>query len=85
MYRDRAWESYTVGEDPKYNEYDLIVRVDHERKRASSYKTNPSDVKQSLNKEKRKKELVRITIENQKMFNRLTAKKANYETRFILR
>ncbi|CAD8055576.1 unnamed protein product [Paramecium primaurelia] len=71
--------------------------MNNERKRATSNWQNNNMTasnfnqsqsvhrKQSLNKEKRKKELVRITIENQRLMNRLVTKKPNYNTKIILK
>ncbi|CAD8045378.1 unnamed protein product [Paramecium primaurelia] len=72
--------------------------MNNERKRATSNWQNNNNMttsnfnqsqsvnrKQSLNKEKRKKELVRITIENQRLMNRLVTKKPNYNTKIILK
>ncbi|CAD8159883.1 unnamed protein product [Paramecium octaurelia] len=71
--------------------------MNNERKRATSNWQNSNQPaanfnqsqsvhrRQSLNKEKRKKELVRITIENERLMNRLVTKKPNYNTKVILK
>lgn len=62
----------------------LLEKMSHIMKGTSAYSSeklaqgHPLNIKRSLNRDQRKQELLKITVQNQQMLKRLQAKNSNY-------